>query len=49
MNHLIIAKDALAAQSQAIVKLADRLDGEFQRAVEMILSCKGRAAGLSPR
>lgn len=44
MNHLIIAKDALAAQSQAIVKLADRLDGEFQRAVEMILSCKGRAA-----
>ena len=44
MNHLIIAKDALVAQSQAIVRLADRLDGEFQRAVEMILSCKGRAA-----
>lgn len=44
MNHLVIAKEALAAQAQAIGQLAERLDGEFQRAVEMILGCKGRAA-----
>ncbi len=44
MNHLAIAKDALNAQAQAISRLADRIDGEFQRAVELILSCKGRAA-----
>ncbi|WP_448118305.1 KpsF/GutQ family sugar-phosphate isomerase [Pseudomonas serbica] len=44
MNHLPIAKDALCAQAQAINQLADRLDGEFQRAVELILGCKGRAA-----
>ncbi|MDO7928156.1 KpsF/GutQ family sugar-phosphate isomerase [Pseudomonas sp. KFB-139] len=44
MNHLPIAKEALIAQAQAISQLADRLDGEFQRAVELILGCKGRAA-----
>ncbi len=44
MNHLPIAKDALCAQAQAISQLAERLDGEFQRAVELILGCKGRAA-----
>lgn len=44
MNHLLIAKDALAAQAQAIGQLAERLDGEFQRAVELLLGCKGRAA-----
>ncbi|AHF66567.1 hypothetical protein PSCICM_03890 [Pseudomonas cichorii] len=44
MNHLSIAKEALIAQAQAIGQLADRLDGEFQRAVELILGCKGRAA-----
>lgn len=44
MNHLPIAKEALTAQAQAIKLLADRIDGEFQRAVEMILGCKGRAA-----
>lgn len=44
MNHLPIAKDALCAQAQAINQLADRLDEEFQRAVELILGCKGRAA-----
>jgi arabinose-5-phosphate isomerase len=43
MNHLPIAKDALCAQAQAISQLAERLDGEFQRAVELILGCKGRA------
>jgi arabinose-5-phosphate isomerase len=44
MNHLPIAKDALCAQAQAISQLAERLDGEFQRAVELILGCKGRTA-----
>lgn len=43
MNHLVIAKEALIAQAQAVGLLADRLDGEFQRAVEMMLECKGRA------
>ena len=42
MNHLTIAKEALIAQSQAVTQLADRLNGEFQNAVELILGCKGR-------
>ena len=42
MNHLSIAKEALIAQAQAVTQLADRLDGEFQSAVELILGCKGR-------
>lgn len=44
MNHLAIAKEALIAQAQAINLLAERIDGEFQRAVELILGCKGRTA-----
>lgn len=44
MNHLVIAKEALIAQAQAITVLAERIDGEFQRAVQLILGCKGRAA-----
>lgn len=42
MNHLSIAKEALVAQAQAVAQLADRLDGEFQRAVDIILGCQGR-------
>lgn len=42
MRHLPVAKEALNAQAQAINQLAERLDGEFQRAVELILGCKGR-------
>ncbi|UXH41306.1 KpsF/GutQ family sugar-phosphate isomerase [Pseudomonas promysalinigenes] len=42
MNHLNIAKQALIAQAQAINELADRLGNEFQRAVELLLNCKGR-------
>lgn len=42
MNHLNIAKEALIAQAQAVFQLADRLDDNFQRAVELILSCQGR-------
>ncbi|PWY46209.1 SIS domain-containing protein [Pseudomonas sp. RW405] len=43
MNHLTIAKEALIAQAQAVTQLAGRIDGEFQSAVELLLSCKGRA------
>ncbi|MBI6941485.1 KpsF/GutQ family sugar-phosphate isomerase [Pseudomonas putida] len=43
MNHLNIAKQALIAQARAVNVLADRLDGEFQGAVELLLSCQGRA------
>ena len=42
MNHLAIAKEALLVQAQAITQMADRLNGEFQSAVELLLSCKGR-------
>jgi len=42
MKHLPIAKEALSAQAQAISQLAERLNGEFQSAVELILRCKGR-------
>lgn len=42
MNHLQIAKEALRAQATAVSAIADRLGEEFQRAVELILGCKGR-------
>lgn len=42
MNHCDIAKDALLAQAEAVAQLARRLNGEFHRAVELILGCKGR-------
>ncbi|MCI0910746.1 KpsF/GutQ family sugar-phosphate isomerase [Pseudomonas putida] len=43
MNHLSIAKEALLAQAKAVETLAERLNESFQRAVELLLSCKGRA------
>lgn len=42
MNHLHIAKEALRAQATAVSAIADRLGEEFQRAIELILGCKGR-------
>lgn len=42
MNHLRIAKEALVTQAKAVNELADRLNGEFQSAVDLILGCKGR-------
>ncbi|KMM84383.1 arabinose-5-phosphate isomerase [Pseudomonas taetrolens] len=42
MNHLAIAKEALIAQAQAVTQMAERLNGEFQSAVELLLGCKGR-------
>ncbi|MGG5291717.1 KpsF/GutQ family sugar-phosphate isomerase [Pseudomonas shirazensis] len=42
MNHLQIAKEALRAQATAVSAIADCLGEEFQRAIELILGCKGR-------
>lgn len=42
MNHLPLAKDALNAQADAVRQMADRLNGEFQQAVELMLACQGR-------
>lgn len=44
MNHIYTAKEALTVQAQAIHTLADRIADEFQSAVELILTCKGRTA-----
>jgi len=43
MDHIAIAKDALVAQAEAVKTLSDRIGGEFQSAVELILNCSGRA------
>ncbi|MGV6816490.1 MAG: KpsF/GutQ family sugar-phosphate isomerase [Thiotrichales bacterium] len=37
-----LAKDSLAAQSEALGRLAAELDDEFKRAIKMILASKGR-------
>lgn len=37
-----IAVDSLMAQSEALRSMADRLGEEFDRAVELVLSCSGR-------
>jgi arabinose-5-phosphate isomerase len=37
-----IARKVLAIEAEAVSALADRIDGEFARAVEMMLACKGR-------
>ena len=36
------ARETLRCEAEAILKLADRLDASFARAVEMILACEGR-------
>lgn len=38
----IIAKESLKAQACAINQLAERVDENFEKAVDMILTCKGR-------
>ena len=43
MNPLAIAKEALIAQAQAINLLAGPIDGEFQRAVELISCASGKS------
>lgn len=42
MSHLRIAKEALITQAKAVSELANRLSGEFENAVDLILRCKGR-------
>jgi arabinose-5-phosphate isomerase len=36
------ARRVLAIESEAVASLASRLDASFERAIEMLLSCKGR-------
>ena len=47
MNHdtetaLDLAKRVLRIEAAAILGLVDRLDGEFERAVELLFECRGR-------
>lgn len=37
-----IAREVLHIEAQSILRLIDRLDERFERAVQMVLSCKGR-------
>jgi arabinose-5-phosphate isomerase len=39
---LDLARKVLSIESRAIAKLIDRIDSNFQKAVELIMSCKGR-------
>jgi len=41
-DYLAKAKQVLKVEADAILALADRINGEFQRAVEMMLACSGR-------
>ncbi len=41
-SALALAREVLRIESQAVAALADRLDGAFLRAVEMLLACRGR-------
>ena len=41
-SALDLAREVLAIESQAVAALADRLDGDFLRAVELLLACRGR-------
>jgi arabinose-5-phosphate isomerase len=41
-SALATAKRVLRIESEAIAGLIDRLDGRFEKAVELIFSCKGR-------
>lgn len=42
MSHLRIARRSLIAQAWAVRAVAKRIGGEFNQAVELILSCRGR-------
>lgn len=39
---LELAREVLAIESQSVAALADRLDGRFLRAVDLLLACRGR-------
>jgi len=42
MKSLNIAKRVLKIEAQAISRLANRLNGDFNKAVETLIGCKGR-------
>ena len=42
MSILEEAKKVIRIEAEALLRLADALDGEFERAVELILASKGR-------
>lgn len=42
MNYLQIARETLAVEEQALVRLGQRLDTHFNEIVELILQCQGR-------
>ena len=40
-EQLRFARSVILAESRALARIADRLDGEFPRAVELLLECRG--------
>ncbi len=42
-NFVEVAVESLRSQSQALNRIAERLGGEFDRVIELILACQGRA------
>lgn len=42
MKNIEIAKQVLKIEAEAVARLADRLDGNFDKSVEMMLACRGR-------
>lgn len=41
-SALDLAREVLAIESQAVAAIADRLDGAFLKAVDLLLACRGR-------
>lgn len=42
MNYLQIARNSLAAEQNALAKLSQNLNQQFNQVVELILNCEGR-------
>ncbi len=42
MNLIEIAKETMKIEAEAILRSADRLNGNFEKAVDIILKCEGR-------
>lgn len=41
-STLTLAREVIAIEAQAVAALADRIDADFLRAVELLLACRGR-------
>ena len=41
-SALALAREVIAIEASAVAALADRIDGAFARAVELLLACHGR-------